>query len=91
MLTRLVDHLKARQITTFFTSLTAADGSAEQAEISVSSLMDAWIVLKDIQAEGERNHGLTIVKSRGMALREPDSAGQRCRYGLVHGVRYAPP
>ena len=67
MLTRLVDHLKARQITTLFTSLTAADGSAEQTEIGVSSLMDAWIVLKDIQAEGERNHGLTIVKSRGMA------------------------
>jgi circadian clock protein KaiC len=29
--------------------------------------MDTWIILKDIQAEGERNHGLTIVKSRGMA------------------------
>ena len=67
MLTRLVDHLKGRQITTLFTSLTAADGSAEQTEIGVSSLMDAWIVLKDIQAEGERNHALTIVKSRGMA------------------------
>ncbi len=67
MLTRLVDYLKSRQITTFFTSLTAPDGSAEQTEIGVSSLMDAWIVLQDIQAEGERNHGLTIVKSRGMA------------------------
>ena len=29
--------------------------------------MDTWIVLKDIEDEGERNRGLTIVKSRGMA------------------------
>ena len=67
MLTRLVDHLKTREITAFFTSLSSPDGSAEQTDIVVSSLMDTWIVLKDIQAEGERNHGLTIVKSRGMA------------------------
>ena len=67
MLTRLVDYLKTREITAFFTSLSSSDDGAEQTDIVVSSLMDTWIVLKDIQAEGERNHGLTIVKSRGMA------------------------
>jgi circadian clock protein KaiC len=29
--------------------------------------MDTWIVLKNIEGQGERNRGLTIVKSRGMA------------------------
>ena len=67
MLTHFVDFLKARQITSLFTSLTLPGGSLEQSEVGVSSLMDTWIVLKDIEGQGERNHGLTIVKSRGMA------------------------
>ena len=67
MLTRLVDHFKSRQITTFFTSLTNPGGSVENTDIGVSSLMDTWIVLKDIEGQGERNRGLTIIKSRGMA------------------------
>ena len=67
MLTRFVDFLKARQVTSLFTSLTSPGGSLEQSEAGVSSLMDTWIVLKDIEDEGERNRGLTIVKSRGMA------------------------
>ena len=67
MLTRFVDFLKARQVTSLFTSLTSPGGSLEQSEAGVSSLMDTWIVLKNIEDEGERNRGLTIVKSRGMA------------------------
>jgi circadian clock protein KaiC len=67
MLTHFVDFLKARQVTSLFTSLTLPGGSLEQSEVGVSSLMDTWIVLKDIEGQGERNHGLTIVKSRGMA------------------------
>ena len=67
MLTRFVDFLKARQVTSLFTSLTSPGGSLEQSEVGVSSLMDTWIVLKDIEDQGERNRGLTIVKSRGMA------------------------
>jgi circadian clock protein KaiC len=66
MLTRFVDFLKAKQITSLFTSL-ASPGNLEQTDVGVSSLMDTWIVLKDIEGQGERNHGLTIVKSRGMA------------------------
>ena len=52
MLTRFVDFLKARQITSLFTSLTSPGGSLEQSEAGVSSLMDTWIVLKDIEAPG---------------------------------------
>jgi len=79
MLTRLVDYLKSREITTFFTSLTAADNSLESTDIGVSSLMDTWIVLKDIQGESERIRALTIVKSRGMA-----HSNQLREYSLTH-------
>jgi circadian clock protein KaiC len=78
MLTRLVDYLKSRQVTTLFTSLTT-EGSPESTEIGVSSLMDTWIVLKNIQGEGERNRGLAIVKSRGMA-----HSNQLREYRLTH-------
>jgi circadian clock protein KaiC len=67
MLTHFVDFLKAKQVTSLFTSLTLPSDSLEHSEVGVSSLMDTWIVLKDIEGQGERNHGLTIVKSRGMA------------------------
>ncbi len=67
MLTRFIDLLKTRGITSFFTSLTTAGAGLEQTEAGVSSLMDTWIALKDIESQGERNRGLTIVKSRGMA------------------------
>ncbi len=67
ILTRLIDFLKVRQITAFITSLTPPGQSSELTEVGVSSLMDTWMVLKDIVGEGERNRGVTIVKSRGMA------------------------
>jgi circadian clock protein KaiC len=67
MLTRFVDFLKTRQITSLFTSLTLPGSSLEQSEVGVSSLMDTWIVLKNTEDQGERTRGLTIVKSRGMA------------------------
>jgi circadian clock protein KaiC len=67
MLTRFVDTLKARKITSMFTSLTQAKDDLESTVLTISSLMDTWIVLKDITGQGERNRGLTIVKSRGMA------------------------
>ena len=67
MLMRLVDALKLRQITTLCTSLTAADGALEHTPVDISSLMDTWLVLRDIELNGERNRGLYILKSRGMA------------------------
>lgn len=67
MLTRFIDFLKAKQVTSLFTSLTSPGTALEQSEVGISSLMDTWIVLKDIEGQGERNRGLTIIKSRGMA------------------------
>ncbi|MBF0507501.1 MAG: circadian clock protein KaiC [Deltaproteobacteria bacterium] len=67
MLLRLMDFLKARQITSLFTDLTVTREVIDQTEVGVSSLMDTWIVLKSIEAGGERNRGLYVIKSRGMS------------------------
>lgn len=67
MLTRLIDFLKMNQITALFTTLTSAGGSPEESEAGISSLADTWILVRDIESGGERNRGLYILKSRGMA------------------------
>ena len=68
MLMRLVDYLKLQGITALFTTLTAAGArSLEETEIGISSLMDTWVLLRDIETGGERNRGICILKSRGMA------------------------
>jgi circadian clock protein KaiC len=67
MVTRLIDMFKSRQITAMFTSLTSADSAAELSEVGVSSQMDAWLLLRNLESNGERNRGLYVLKSRGMA------------------------
>ena len=67
MLLRLVDALKVRGITSFFTSLTPGGGAQERTEVAVSSLIDTWLLVRDIELAGERNRGLYVLKSRGMA------------------------
>jgi circadian clock protein KaiC len=67
MLLRLVDFLKMKQITAFFTSLTSAGNNMEIADVHISSLIDTWLHLRDIEIGGERNRGLYVLKSRGMA------------------------
>jgi circadian clock protein KaiC len=66
MLMLLVDFLKTRMITGFFTSLTAGNGAQEQSTVNISSLIDSWLLLRDIELGGERNRGLYLLKSRGM-------------------------
>ncbi|MCW3071953.1 MAG: KaiC-like protein [Bacteroidetes bacterium] len=69
MLVRLIDLLKINNITALFTSLTQQNVSNtnELTEESVSSLVDTWITVRDVEGVGERNRGLYILKSRGMA------------------------
>jgi circadian clock protein KaiC len=64
---RLIDLLKSQRISAMFTSLTAGGHVLEQSEVGVSSLMDTWLSLRDIELGGERNRVLYILKSRGMA------------------------
>jgi circadian clock protein KaiC len=67
MMTRLIDFLKAGQVTSLFTSLTHGGHALEQSEIAMSSLMDAWLLLQDFEGNGERNRVLYVLKARGMA------------------------
>jgi circadian clock protein KaiC len=67
MMTRLIDFLKTRGTTTFFTSLTSGGKDLEQSEVNVSSLIDTWLMLEIVRSGGERNRTITIIKSRGMA------------------------
>jgi circadian clock protein KaiC len=67
MLVRMIDFLKTNQITGMYTSLTSGGMALDQSEISASSLMDTWLSLRTIESGGERNRGLFILKSRGMA------------------------
>lgn len=68
MLVRLIDMLKLNNITAMFTSLNKQTDNIrpDLAEESVSSLVDTWITVRDMEGIGERNRGIFIVKSRGM-------------------------
>jgi circadian clock protein KaiC len=66
MLVRLLDHLKVCGITALLTCLTSG-AMIDETEIGISSLIDTWIQVRDFESGGERNHGLYVLKSRGMA------------------------
>ncbi|HEX7666641.1 MAG TPA: circadian clock protein KaiC [Polyangiaceae bacterium] len=66
MLVRLFDYLKMKRITGLFTYLSGPTG-LEETVVGVSSLIDTWIELRDLEAAGERNRAMYVLKSRGMS------------------------
>ncbi|GAC1620850.1 MAG: circadian clock protein KaiC [Candidatus Acidiferrum sp.] len=67
MLLRLLDFLKNAGITAVFVSLTGGGDTLEKTTVGISSLTDTWILLRDVELNGERNRCLYVLKSRGMA------------------------
>jgi len=67
MLVRLVDFLKTEGITALLTNLTGGDSALEHTEVAISSVVDTWLLVKSIEHDGERNRGMYVLKSRGMA------------------------
>jgi circadian clock protein KaiC len=68
MLMRLIDFLKAQQITALFTALTSGTNKdLEMTDVGVSSLIDTWLFVRDVELNGERNRCVYVLKSRGMA------------------------
>ena len=67
MLIRLIDFLRKERITGFFVGLTSSGKSAETTDEGLSSIVDTWLLLRDIEIGGERNRALYVLKSRGMA------------------------
>lgn len=66
MLIRLIDFLQNEQITVMFTALTLNDVVNDQTDEAISSLVDTWLLIRDIESNGERNRGMYVMKSRGM-------------------------
>jgi len=70
-LMRLIDFFKQEQITALFTSLTTSGSSdtstLADSQVGVSSLMDTWVLLRNVESNGERNRVIFVLKSRGMA------------------------
>jgi circadian clock protein KaiC len=82
MLLRVIDMLKSRGITAFFTNLMSMQGM-DELNASVSSLMDTWLSLVQLESNGERNRGIYVLKSRGM-----DHSNQIREYQLTsQGVK----
>lgn len=67
MLIRLIDFLQKEQITVMFTALTFNNSANDQTDEGVSSLVDTWMMVTDIEFNGERNRGMYIMKARGMS------------------------
>lgn len=65
MLIRLMDYLKSRQITSVFTALMDERSSNVTLDLGISSLMDTWVHLRNLEFGAERTRGLYIIKSRG--------------------------
>lgn len=64
MLLRVIDAMQNEGITLMLTALNS--GATEHIDENVSSLVDTWILVRDIERDGERNRSIYIMKSRGM-------------------------
>jgi circadian clock protein KaiC len=97
--TRIIDFLKSSQITGLFVTVISGDEAANQSVVGISSLIDAWISLRNLENNGERHRGLFVLKSRGMShsnqirsfeltddgikIGEMDLAGRRMEYSKI--------
>ena len=67
MIMRLIDFLKQRGVTAFLTNLTSGGEALERTDVEISSIVDTWLFMRDIELDGERNGAMYVLKSRGMA------------------------
>ena len=86
MLIRLIDFLRKKGITAFFISLTSGGKTAEATDEGMSSIVDTWLLLSDLEVGGERNRAMYVLKSRGM----PHSNQVREFLITSKGVRLVP-
>lgn len=86
MLIRLIDFLRKKAITAFFISLTSGGKTPEGTDEGMSSIVDTWLLLSDLESGGERNRGMYVLKSRGM----PHSNQVREFLITSRGVRLVP-
>ena len=63
LLMRIVDYLKTREVTAVFTSLLHDRGAEDP---TISSLIDNWVQLRNLESQAQRDRGVFIQKARGM-------------------------
>jgi circadian clock protein KaiC len=67
MVVRLIDYLKTKHITLYFTSLNEGGDAMDKAGASITSLVDTWLLLRNMETNGSRVRTISVLKSRGMA------------------------
>jgi len=67
MVIRLIDFLKLKNITALLTNLTSGGEALERTQVDISSIVDTWLLVRDIELGGERNRAMYVLKSRGMS------------------------
>ena len=67
MLVRLIDFLKTKQITLYMTSLNETGEMLDRTGANISSVVDAWLLLRNVERNNSRVRTVSILKSRGMA------------------------
>jgi circadian clock protein KaiC len=82
-MTLLIDYLKSIQVTGLLTSLAVENSTEDQAVVGVSSLIDTWITLRNLEVDGERMRGIYVLKSRGMPHSNLISAYIFTNHGLL--------
>jgi circadian clock protein KaiC len=85
-MTRIIDFLKMDHITAMFTTTVPVDETSSQAIMGVSSLIDTWISLRNLENNGERHRGLFVMKSRGMAHSNQIRAFHLTDHGIQIGA-----
>jgi circadian clock protein KaiC len=85
-LARIMDFLKTREITALFVSVISANEAADQSIVEVSSQIDAWISIRNLESNGRRHRGLFILKSRGMAHSHQLSSFELSNDGIKIGA-----
>ncbi len=65
--TRMIAECKQMGTTTFFTNLCSGSESIDTTESAVSSLMDTWLLLREVEIGNQSKITLKVRKSRGMA------------------------
>jgi circadian clock protein KaiC len=86
LVTRIIDVLKTKGITTLLTTLTSEENAVDDSMVGVSSLVDTWISVRNIENNGERHRGLFILKSRGMAHSHQIRSFQLTDHGIKLGA-----
>ena len=67
MIVRLVDFFKMNGITAVMTALIPAGEETQTTGVNISSLVDTWLTLQNIDIKGVRARALSVIKARGMS------------------------